>query len=140
MNVNTVRKGSYVLVIEVKDDGEIKVGKLGVIRFNRGYYAYVGSAMNGIDARVGRHMRQDKKKHWHIDYLLERGTVIRAWYVEGGRDECRIARSMEDKFDSVAGFGSSDCGCRSHLFYSGNMAELEGVIEGMGMRRYGIQP
>ena len=87
MNVNTVRKGSYVLVIEVKDDGEMKVGKLGVIRFNRGYYAYVGSAMNGIDARVGRHMRQDKKKHWHIDYLLERGTVIRAWYVEGGRDE-----------------------------------------------------
>ena len=140
MNVNTVRKGSYVLVIEVKDDGEMKVGKLGAIRFNRGYYAYVGSAMNGIDARVGRHMRQDKKKHWHIDYLLERGTVIRAWYVEGGRDECRIARSMEDKFDSVAGFGSSDCGCRSHLFYSENMAELEGVIEGMGMRRYGIQP
>jgi len=48
MNVNTVRKGSYVLVIEVKDDGEMKVGKLGVIRFNRGYYAYVGSCICGL--------------------------------------------------------------------------------------------
>lgn len=139
MNGNAVRKGSYVLIIELKNDEEIEVGKLGTFHFGKGYYAYVGSAMNGIDARIGRHMRHDKKKHWHIDYLLEKGIIRQAWYVEGKRDECKIARSMEGKFNSIAGFGSSDCRCRSHLFYSKSIAGLVEAVEAMGLRRYSVR-
>ena len=31
--------------------------------------------MGGLDARVARHLRAEKKLHWHIDYLLERASV-----------------------------------------------------------------
>ncbi|HDJ96588.1 MAG TPA: GIY-YIG nuclease family protein, partial [Candidatus Aenigmarchaeota archaeon] len=42
-------KGSYILFLEVKKSIEVNVGSLGKIKFKRGIYAYVGSAMNGIE-------------------------------------------------------------------------------------------
>jgi len=38
-----------------------------------GYYIYIGSAFGpgGVRARMLRHLRADKPKHWHIDYLRE---------------------------------------------------------------------
>ena len=63
-------KGSYLLIIKLQDDKKILVGKLGKIAFKKGYYVYVGSAMNGLEQRLQRHLRSQKKFHWHIDYLL----------------------------------------------------------------------
>ena len=64
-------KGTYCLIINVKKDVKIKIGKvLGEIEFKKGCYLYVGSAMNSLEKRVQRHLSKDKKKHWHIDYLL----------------------------------------------------------------------
>ena len=134
-----MRRGSYILIVELKEDEEISVGKLGILRFGRGYYAYAGSAMGGLDARIGRHMRQDKKKHWHIDYLLEKGMVRQVWYLEDEKIECEIARAMESEFGGIAGFGSSDCRCRSHLFHSESMDGLEKVARNMGMKKYGVR-
>lgn len=136
MGGNAVKKGSYILVVELKEDKQIEVGKLGLLSFRKGYYAYVGSAMGGLDGRIGRHMRKDKKKHWHIDYLLEEGMIRQVWCMEGKRNECMIASEMADVFTGVANFGSSDCRCKSHLFYSESMAKMEKVIEGLGMKRY----
>lgn len=73
--MSKVRKGTYALIVELKEEEEIEVGRLGVLSFKRGYYAYIGSAMGGLDGRIGRHLRKDKNKHWHIDYLLEKGAV-----------------------------------------------------------------
>lgn len=62
---------SYCLIINIKKDTEIKIGKkLGFINFKKGCYVYVGSAMNCLESRVKRHLSDNKKKHWHIDYLL----------------------------------------------------------------------
>ena len=30
----------------------------------------VQNAMNSLESRVKRHLSDNKKKHWHIDYLL----------------------------------------------------------------------
>jgi len=112
-------KGSYVLLIKLPEDETIPTGRLGPIHFSRGYYAYAGSALGGLQPRLERHLRTGKKLHWHIDYLLEK-----AWIEEtvtchtGERMECSIARSLGERFEQIPGFGSSDCRCKSHLFFS----------------------
>jgi Uri superfamily endonuclease len=136
MKMQGIRKGSYIIIIEIEKDKEIEIGKLGMLLFRKGYYAYVGSAMNGLDARIGRHMKPNKKKHWHVDYLLEKSVIRQIWCMEGGKNECRIASAMEKKFDGIAGFGSSDCKCRSHLFHSKNLGEMVNTIRGMGLENY----
>jgi len=113
-------KGSYILLIELPEPRSIPVGSLGSICFSKGYYAYVGSALNGIEARVGRHLRNNKKTHWHVDYLLQHSTVTKVFiYETAERIECHLSRALSLHFLSVPGFGSSDCNCRSHLYYVG---------------------
>ena len=51
-------KGIYVLIIEVSQGAEIQVGTLGNVHFAKGLYAYVGSAQNGLEKRVERHIRR----------------------------------------------------------------------------------
>jgi Uri superfamily endonuclease len=70
---------------------------------------------------VGRHLRAEKRLHWHVDYLAARAPVIEVWYVESGeRLECAWAarlRALPGAATLVEGFGSSDCGCRAHLIW-----------------------
>ncbi|MFZ2456901.1 MAG: GIY-YIG nuclease family protein [Candidatus Altiarchaeia archaeon] len=118
-------KGAYVLLIRLDADREIGIGKLGRMRFRRGYYAYVGSALNGIEPRILRHLRSKKKMHWHIDYFLRRGKIVEIHcFSSGRREECRIAERIQERFSSVAGFGCSDCKCLGHLFYSPRLPDL----------------
>lgn len=111
-------KGSYILVIELKKDKTIQIGTLGKIHFKKGFYAYVGSALNGLEQRINRHLRKIKKKHWHIDYFLDFAEVVDVFYKENEtREECKIAKMLGNQLVSIPGFGSSDCRCKSHLFY-----------------------
>ena len=82
-------KGSYILIIRVKNDLTIKIGSLGKTFFSKGVYAYVGSAMNSLEARIRRHLRNEKKTFWHIDYLLKnRNTeIIKIFYRESKNKE-----------------------------------------------------
>ena len=110
-------KGSYVLIIENKKDQNIYVGKLGNIFFKKGFYAYIGSALNSLEGRINRHKRKDKKFHWHIDYLLAKTEIVDVYYKQSSKkEECKIAGSFS-KLDFINGFGCSDCKCESHLFY-----------------------
>ncbi|MFO8081040.1 MAG: GIY-YIG nuclease family protein [Armatimonadota bacterium] len=109
--------GSYVLVISLDRERAIEVGALGEIDFPAGAYAYVGSAMGGLDARIARHLRDDRRLHWHVDYLLQHAEVVDVLRVESEeRMECAIAAALADRLACVAGFGASDCTCESHLF------------------------
>jgi len=111
-------KGSYILLIKLKNGEEIKIGKLGNISFKKGFYLYIGSALNGLENRLNRHFKVDKKTHWHIDYLLKYGKIIDAFYKESSsKEECDIAKNFENKLFLIPGFGCSDCKCKSHLFY-----------------------
>jgi len=105
------------LVVEVEKDIECRVGRLGVIKFNRGLYIYVGSAQNSMEKRIKRHLSKNKKLYWHIDYLLESPfvRVREALYNDHlcKEWECKIASLIDG--EKVPRFGSSDCKCDSHL-------------------------
>lgn len=114
-------RGSYVLVLENPEDQEIafSAGEGGRVHpFPMGFYAYVGSAMGGLNSRLRRHARRRKRSFWHIDRLTERMRIKRSIPIRGRRLECDLARALSAISDGpVEGFGSSDCGCSSHLFF-----------------------
>jgi Uri superfamily endonuclease len=113
-----------VLVLDVAEC-RITVGRLGCVVFPAGLYAYVGSALGigGLAARVARHRRGEKRRHWHIDYLLDHARIVDV-YVDatGRRLECRWSQALlsyAGATEGPRGFGASDCQCRTHLFYLG---------------------
>ena len=117
----TRRSGTYVLLIEVSRHRRIRIGSLGVIKFQPGFYAYVGSAMGGLTARIARHLRPFRRKrpHWHIDYFLTAGVVMAVYAkTDSTRVECLTAGILGEEFFGMKGLGCSDCRCPSHLFYS----------------------
>ena len=113
-------KGTYCLVIELKKDSSIKIGVLGTIKFKKGFYCYVGSALNNLEKRVQRHLSQKKKLHWHIDYFLmnQNTSIKKVFYKESkNKEECKIARFvLKNSTGAIENFGCSDCSCKSHLF------------------------
>lgn len=118
-----ISQGAYCLCIKVDKEISLEIGALGSIKFPRGKYVYVGSAMNGLDARLRRHINTSRGVyraiHWHIDYLLRDETVrIETVYIQEARKktECAIADAISKRGTPVKGFGSSDCGCSTHLF------------------------
>ena len=130
-------KGSYILLIELENDKEIQISKLGDIFFKKGFYVYIGSALNGLEQRISRHLRDDKKNHWHLDYLLRSAKVNSVYYKENNRkEECKIAESFS-KLKPVIGFGCSDCKCKSHLFF-GSKSEITSIIDKNDFKDFSI--
>ena len=67
--------GCYAILFEMNQDASIETGRLGVIEFRKGFYAYVGSARLGISGRLGHHLKAlHPKPRWHLDYLLPEET------------------------------------------------------------------
>ncbi|MEM0465358.1 MAG: GIY-YIG nuclease family protein [Candidatus Pacearchaeota archaeon] len=113
-------RGIYILIIRVKKPLKIKIGKLGIINFTKGNYAYIGSAQNNLEKRIMRHKSKSKKKklHWHIDYLLnnKNSKIIKIFYKKKSKKyECIIAKKLSKKRNIINKFGCSDCTCKSHL-------------------------
>ena len=128
-NLPAYLAGSYILLVYLDEKQLVKIGKLADILFPKGYYAYVGSAMRGIKARLRRHFASEKNYHWHIDYLLERANAIDALVIPGVlKYECIFARALDSRFVSFHGFGSSDCRCSSHLFFNSDERQLRDGI------------
>ena len=134
--------GSYILLIKLPGEKTISVGSLKAIRFARGYYAYVGSAMGGYKPRLARHLKRNKKPHWHIDYLLQEASITGIILCETERRvECAIAQALWLQFDAIPGFGSSDCKCHSHLlFAAGDMKrKILAIAESLGLKPRPVQ-
>jgi len=120
-------KGSYILLIKLSEEQTITIGSRQPVHLPRGYYAYVGSAMGGFKSRLSHHLNDNKRLHWHIDYLLQKASINSIILCEiGDRAECAIAQALSHQFDSIPGFGSSDCKCRSHLFLAAD--EMKSTI------------
>lgn len=115
--------GTYALLIRLDHACDIAIGKLGRSRFPAGFYLYVGSALGpgGLAGRLARHLRANKRLHWHVDHLLKaRGTrIVQVWTFESAtRRECDWARTAMRLPGAriIAGrFGASDCRCAAHL-------------------------
>ncbi len=111
-------RGSYMVILRVESDLGLSLGGLGGVLFREGFYIYVGSAMKGLDSRIGRHRRRRKRPRWHIDYLRGQADFHAALPLRASAPlECDVAGALERISGwSVRGFGVSDCRCRSHLF------------------------
>jgi Uri superfamily endonuclease len=132
-----MEKGTYALVMSLKGEVAIVVGRLVMkgktcvgseITFPPGYYVYFGSAHGGLSARVSRHLKREKRLHWHIDYLTRFADVMEVWYALESNEWiarrekleclwCKVARGMPRAQLHVLGFGSSDCRCAAHLVH-----------------------
>ena len=105
----------------MKKSEKLKIGHLYEdYKFKKGYYIYIGSAMNSLTARINRHLSDDKKMHWHIDYLLKSpNSQIRdvLFNISDKKIECNLASKIAEDGESIPKFGCSDCNCNSHLIY-----------------------
>jgi len=110
-------RGSYLLILNLKRDRKIGVGKLGRIHFKKGFYVYVGSAMANLSKRMERHRHLRKQHHWHIDELRAVAEFHSVLAIRSSdRLECDVAEAMSEIADwSFPGFGSTDCSCETHL-------------------------
>ncbi len=111
-------RGSYIVILRLKVDRRLAIGGLGGIKFRKGYYCYVGSARANLTRRLERHQRLRKNLFWHVDYLRAEADLHAAIPIRASEDlECKIAAALASIAGwTVPGFGSSDCGCVSHLF------------------------
>ena len=117
-------KGCYCLIIKVDKTSTIKIGKkLGKIQFKKGFYVYVGSAMNSLESRLKRHISNEKKLRWHIDYLLKKAEIVDIIYNENRKVECELSQYLASKTTGIKDIGCSDCECKSHLYYIKNRDE-----------------
>ncbi len=142
--------GVYSIILGVRRGVSIRVGALGIVRLCRGLYVYTGSARGGggLDARISRHLRREKKIFWHIDHLTSNPRVSVLALVkaeEQRRTECVVNRRIRSRLDAepILGFGSSDCreSCLGHLLAVGSRSLsmcLEGIKE--VYRESGLNP
>lgn len=131
---------TYLLLIKNSKDTKIEVGSIGELKFDEGWFCYVGSSRTSSFSRLTRHSKvstgQNSTNHWHIDYLNgHRRTNIKKAYISTKKQECEVAKEM-DKFVGINNFGCSDCKCDSHLFYSDDEEELEQKCEEISMESF----
>ena len=130
-------KGVYVLIIQVDEDTDVNVGAIGRLTFKKGLYAYVGSAQNNLEQRVKRHLGKEKRRFWHVDYLLDdyATKVVEVFYEQADKtEECAIAGVIGERGEPIDGFGSSDCRCKSHLFRIGDYEFLQEFMQVSGVK------
>ena len=112
-------RGIYVLIIQVDKYVDVNIGALGKLTFEKGLYAYVGSAQANLEQRIKRHLANEKQLFWHIDYLLNDSAarIAKVLYKQADKTkECEITKAIGERGEPVGGFGCSDCSCKSHLF------------------------
>ena len=129
-------KGSYFLVIRLDKDKAVRT-KAKEFSLRRGYYVYVGSAMNSLEKRVTRHFSREKRLHWHIDYLIEEAQLLRAYLVPNEeRLEERLSMEVSGFGEPVHGFGAGDVKVSTNLYRFEEEPDkaLVKILEGMGLR------
>jgi len=134
--------GTYLLFISVLQNTVVSIGSLRRVTFRRGTYLYIGRSKTNLAARVARHYRKEKRLFWHIDYLLSRkGTEIKEAWAGSGLRECELARkiSLLPSIQLVRkGFGSSDCRCPGHLFYTDRERGVKTLLRKLNFEKYVI--
>jgi len=114
-------RGTYILVLRACSHRSVRIGRLGTMVLEPGYYLYIGSAFGpgGLAARIRHHQRRTRRPHWHVDYLRRHTRLETVWCGHGQRCEHEWAAAvaaLPGASAALAGFGSSDCRCETHLY------------------------
>lgn len=124
--------GCYQLVLRLAADISLPVGRRGDYLFPAGVHIYTGSHQKSLRKRLLRHLRLEKTRHWHIDYLTSQPAVI--WQdilvFPDSRRECELNRGLAEFLNArflIPNFGNGDCrsACPGHLIYRPAVAESE---------------
>ncbi|GEM_PF-5626 len=144
----------YVVAARLPHRERLAVAAHGELDLDRGWFAYVGSAQRGREARVARHMRADKPLRWHADHLFARHPATHAWSIDVPRRsplspsvcesaECALADALVRAGGTrppvvITGaprpssarlrFGASDCRCAGHLVRFASLAALRSAV------------
>ncbi len=133
--------GIYTLILFLSREIDLKIGKLGEKKFQKGYYIYTGSALGkgstNLRYRIARHLRKKKRNFWHIDYLLANDNMCVEAVIaaETNEDiECTInnhIKKIRGAKIQVKCFGASDCrkNCGSHLLYFPKIKKADFLVQ-----------
>ena len=133
--------GIYMLLMFVQKEVTLTIGTLGKQRYLGGYYTYTGSALgkgaSSLKQRITRHLRKEKQRFWHIDYLLaDENVSIEAVVVAETNEnvECKTNQRIKTIMGAkvpVKGFGASDCrkNCESHLLYFPEIENADWLVQ-----------
>ena len=115
--------GTYALIFSASRKGKLSIGKIGTLELKLGIYIYIGSAFGpgGLKARIRHHCRKAVRPHWHIDHLASALALKEIWYtcdpIHREHQWATMIANIRGGSLPLAGFGSSDCRCKSHLFF-----------------------
>ena len=133
--------GIYTLLLFLSKQVTLTIGKLGKQRFPMGYYTYTGSALgkgaSSLKHRIARHLKKEKRRFWHIDYLLaDENVSVEAVIVAETNEnmECKTNQHIKTIMGAkvqVKGFGASDCrkNCKSHLLYFPEIENADCLVQ-----------
>ena len=129
--------GAYALAIRLAAPLSLNRRRWRGMSLEPGLYIYCGSANGpgGIGARLRRHERPSKVRHWHVDALTAAAPVIAAGAFVGGA-ECEIMERLSRGRGAqipIPGFGSTDCRhCSAHLAQILDARNLEYLFRRLG--------
>ena len=98
-------RGVYALIIELHQKLRFSLRARGAQELRKGRYFYGGSARGpgGLRARIGRHLRANKRIHWHVDVLTNTDVIL------GGSRGTQIPRRISTiRFHGLGEFRSAD--------------------------------
>ena len=123
--------GTYALIFLSSRERQLTIGKLGTLQLKPGFYIYIGSAFGpgGLKARIAHHCKKARRPHWHIDYLGSFLHLTEIWYtydpVHREHQWAQILSATRGSSVALAGFGSSDCRCKAHLFFRNSRPSIK---------------
>jgi len=114
--------GAYTLAITLGAPLALTIPRFAGRRLGAGLYVYAGSAHGpgGLRARLGRHLKRQKARRWHVDHLTAVATDVHALAVLEARECDLLVHLLAGGGFSVPlpGFGASDCRtCPTHLLH-----------------------
>jgi Uri superfamily endonuclease len=110
-------------------------GRLGSICIAPGYWVYVGSAFGpgGLRARLTHHLSPSVRPHWHLDYIKTALHPVEIWAttnaVKREHEWAGVFSTLKGATRPIAGFGASDCSCRSHLIHLPQIPDFSKFIK-----------
>lgn len=114
-------QGTYALLFKCTRPFQALAGKLGLINVSAGYWIYVGSAFGpgGLRSRLAHHLKLSQCPHWHLDYIKSALQPMAVWAttdrVKREHTWAAVFCGLKGASRPIAGFGATDCSCRSHL-------------------------
>ena len=138
--------GTYALLLSISRQASMRVGALGNVSLDPGFFVYLGSAQGpgGLRARLRHHCRTTTRPHWHLDYIRAEASVLGAWLCASPdlleHHWALAIQQIRGAVIPVLGLGSSDCSCPAHLVWFARRPSVAAVRRALNNISSGCPP